>query len=76
MIMTLSARKPLSRMVRRTDAARLDIRRTFRCAADEDAAWQDGAVAERIEFSEYLRECLAIGHSMKQAQRLTRRTSA
>jgi hypothetical protein len=69
-------RKPLARSIRRTDLMRLDIRRTFRCREDEDAAWQDAAIAERVEYSEYLRECIAIGHSMKQAQRGVRRTGA
>ncbi|MBM4114110.1 MAG: hypothetical protein FJ253_12200 [Phycisphaerae bacterium] len=69
-------RRPLARSVRRTDAARLDVRRAFRFPEDRDAAWQQAAVDERVEFSEYIRECIDIGHSMKQAQRLTRRTSA
>lgn len=70
------ARKPLARAVRPTDAPSLGPRRTFRFDPDADAAWQEGAVVERLEFSEYVRQCIAIGHSMKQAQRTARRTSA
>ena len=51
----MNDRKPLARTIRRTDAPRLDVRRTFRCSEIEDASWQDGAVAERAEYSEYLR---------------------
>ena len=69
-------RRPLARSIRRTDVARLDVRRTFRCTEGEDRNWQDGAAFERVEYSEYLRECIAIGHSMKQAQRHTRRANA
>lgn len=68
-------RKPLARVVRRTDAPRLGQKRSFRFDEDRDAAWQEGAVAERIDFSEYVRECIDIGHSMKQAQRNVRRTN-
>ena len=71
-----ASRKPLARTIRRTDAPRLSVRRTFRANEDEDATWQQAAVDERLELSEYLRQCVAIGHSMKQAQRLTRRTTA
>lgn len=71
-----STRKPLARSVRRTDVARLDVRRTVRFTEDEDVQYQQGAVIDRVEHSEYLREICAIGHSMKAAQRLTRRTSA
>lgn len=71
-----STRKPLARTIRRTDAARLDVRRAFRFGADEDAAWQEAAITERVEYSEYIRECITIGHSLKQGQRTTRRTSA
>jgi hypothetical protein len=38
-------RKPLARVVRRTDAERMDVRRTFRFEPADDAAWQEGAVA-------------------------------
>ncbi len=69
-------RKPLARLIRRVDAARLEIRRTFRFDHDRDLAWQEGAVSERIAFSEYVRECIEAGHSMKQAQRNVRRTNA
>ena len=69
-------RKPLARIIRRTDALRLGVRRTFRFDEDRDAAWQEAAVEERAEFSEYIRECIDIGHSMKQAQRDMRRTGA
>ena len=68
--------RPLARVIRAVDALRLGVRRTFRFPEDRDAAWQDGAVAERVEYSEYIRECVDIGHSMKQAQRNVRRTSA
>jgi hypothetical protein len=74
--MTEPGRKPLARLIRRTDAPRLGVRRAFRFDEEADAAWQEGAIEERLEFSEYIRECIAIGHSMKQAQRLTRRTKA
>jgi hypothetical protein len=67
-------RRPLARLIRPTDAARLGPRRTFRFDEDKDMAWQEAAVAERIVFSEYIRECIDIGHSMKQAQRNVRRT--
>lgn len=71
-----STRKPLARTIRRTDVARLDVRRTVRLTEDEDTKYQRGAEADRVELSEYMRECLSIGDSMKQGQRLTRRTSA
>lgn len=72
----MADRRPLARTVRRTDVPRLGVRRTFRCSEIEDEKWQGGALADRLEYSEYLRECIAIGHSMKETQRLTRRTSA
>ena len=74
--MTVPVRKALARVVRPTDGPRLEVRRAFRFDAEQDAAWQDGAVSERVEYSEYIRECIAIGHSMKQAQRNVRRTGA
>lgn len=74
--MPAAERKPLARVIRRTDVARLDVRRTFRFPEDRDARWQENAIAERIEYSEYIRECIDIGDSMKQAQRNVRRTSA
>lgn len=69
-------RKPLARIVRATDAARLGQRRTFWFDGDSDREWQDAAAAERLVFSEYIRQCIDIGHSMKQAQRNVRRSQA
>lgn len=71
-----SYRKGLARVVRHTDAPRLGVRRTFRFPEDRDMAWQEAAVSERVEFSEYIRECIDIGHSMKRAQSNVRRTKA
>jgi len=68
-------RRPFAPMLSRT-AERREIRRTFRLAHAEDLALREGAVAERADFSAYCRECLLIGHSMKQAQRLTAGTRA
>lgn len=69
-------RKSLARVMRPTDAPAFDVRRAFRFDADEDASWQEGAIAERVEFSEYVRRCIRIGHSFMQGQRGARRTNA
>jgi hypothetical protein len=57
-------RKPLAHLERR------DVYRGFRFTETEDKEYQAGAVQERVDFSTYCRECLRMGHSMKQAQRL------
>jgi hypothetical protein len=57
-------RKPLTRLERR------EIQRTLRFTDTEDAMLQDGAVAERVEFSTYVRSCVFTGHSLKHGQRL------
>lgn len=62
-------RKPLMPALARIRERR-DVRRTFRLAESEDRLLQDGAVAEGLEFSEYCRECLLTGHSMRQTARL------
>jgi hypothetical protein len=66
-------RKPLHGAAPRE---RRDVLRTFRFKESEDRAYQDGAVAEGAEFSEYVRECVAIGHSMKVAQRIVSKAGA
>lgn len=65
--MPFPERRPLARLERR------EIQRTFRFTETEDAALQEGAVADRVDFSTYCRECLLNGHSMKQGQRLMKR---
>lgn len=74
--MPATARKPLARVMRPTDAEGLGVRRTFRFPVDRDLAWQEAAVTERLEYSEYIRQCIDIGDSMKRAQRVARRTIA
>ena len=59
-----------------TPRQRRDILRAFRFTESEDRVYQDGAVTLGEEFSEYVRGCLAIGHSMRQTQNLTRRAGA
>lgn len=71
-----SERKPLARVVRGTDTPRLGVRRTFWFDEDQDRSWQDGAATDRLVFSEYIRECISIGHSIKQSQRNVRRSQA
>lgn len=68
-------RKPLAPALSR-NSERRDIRRTFRFSETEDAEMQEGAVDEREEFSEYCRACMLMGHGIRRAQRLSRRTSA
>jgi hypothetical protein len=65
-------RKPPTRLDRRLE--RREIPRTFRFTESEDAALQEGAVTERVDFSTYCRDCLLMGHSFRQAQRLMKAT--
>lgn len=63
----MDERKPLARLERR------DIQRTFRFTESEDKALQDGAVADHLDFSTYVRECAMDGHTMRQGRRLLKR---
>lgn len=64
------ARFPLARAPRR------EVQRTFRLPEALDKALQNGAVAERCVFSEYVRHCLIAGHNVLQAQRTARQIGA
>ncbi len=65
-----TGRKPLAHL------ERLEIRRTFCFTESEDRDWQNGAVDSGIDFSSYIRDCVRIGHSIRQAERMRNKRPA
>jgi uncharacterized protein (DUF1778 family) len=66
----MELRKPLVRMEPKEERLTVRVTRTAR------ALYEAAAHAEGEELSRYLRSCIAMGHSMKEAQRLVKAAGA